>query len=527
MNFRILCTKSKGKNMSFMKVPIAEVDACISRPVIMEVARQIMERTNIPKDTRIVFRGEAESVFQPGSEVNADYKDNKNPQVSGNSQLYIEITETPMIELITTQDTMRDNGHHSLFNDDKLGIVVAPIKKQVDITITFRFRCNSKTFAEKWRNNIWVNVANQRDLDIHTVSYSYPFPPEFITLLKYFHTLREKVAGYGDTFEDYFYNHMDQSITSVSNLSGSNAMAYKPETQTRILGWFDFQGEPEKAEKSGESSSWTTEFSYKFAYEKTTHAFIRFPVAIHNQLVDDRLFGRMQKMLWEKELKYSKLTAASRAFESDNILSQLTKRHPKQYRIPSHDTIAYTEYIPHTKTLFSAIVELEENNKILFNLNDLGDYGLDDSILQYIREEGYKWITKPYGCMLNLSLYRNEHLTNPTNLEVDKDLNVIALSGTEIRKVNRVRLSYYDNIEAVMPEVLVRWNNYKDALRIIVNSGDTKANQIYRMKPRVDLTWLLNDTMIGTDKRVEHFYDMNRVLDRATVQSSHVRTNKL
>ena len=50
--------------MSFMKVPIAEDEASISRPVIMEVARQVMLKTNIPLVTRIVYRGQAESVFR-------------------------------------------------------------------------------------------------------------------------------------------------------------------------------------------------------------------------------------------------------------------------------------------------------------------------------------------------------------------------------------------------------------------------------------------------------------------------------
>lgn len=513
--------------MSFMKVPLVEVDASITRPVILEVARQIMARTNIPLETRIVFKGEAESVLQKGSEVGSSEKSVGSPLLSGESQLYIDAVETPVIELITTDDLVRDNTNPCLFNDDKLGIVVMPIKKQMEVVLTFRYRANSKTYAERWKNNIWTNVASQRDLDIHTVSYSYPFPPEFLLLLKYFHSLREKVSGYGDDFETYFTDHMDETLTSVSNLSGSNAMAYKPETQTRILGWFEFQGEPEKAAKDGEGSTWSTEFSYRFRFEKTTHAMIRFPVAIHNQLVDPRLFGRLQTMLHEKSLQYSKVGLASRAFESDAMLSELTKRYPRQRRLPEHDTIAYTNVVPHTKTLFSAIIELEEGSDVLLNLNDLGDFGFDDDILAYIREEGYKWITKPYACMLNMSLYRNEHLTSPLNLSVDSSLNVrSAAEGTDIRKVNRIRISYYDNLEAVMPEALVRLNKYPQALRKLAKAGDSKAGSIYRLKPRVDLTWLLPDISIGASKVVEEFFDYNRTLDRTNVQSSHVKVHK-
>jgi hypothetical protein len=320
---------------------------------------------------------------------------------------------------------------------------------------------------------------------------------------------------------------MDETITKVSNLSGENAMAYKPETATRILGWFDFQGEPEKTEKDTDGSTWTTEFSYKFRYDKVTHAVLRFPVAIHNQLVDSRLFGKMQKMLHEKELQYSGIGQANRAFESDNILSELTKRYPTAIRIPTHDTIAYTNIVLHTNTLFSAIIELEENNPVLLNLNELGDFGFDDDIMAYIKQEGYKWMTKPYACMLNISLYRDANLTNPHNLTIDQDLNVRAVEGTDIRKVNRIRISYYDSLEAVMPEALVRLNQFPEALKKLVLSGDTKPVSIYRLKPRVDLTWLIPFLDYGGGKPVELFYDYNRTLDRVTVQGSRVRTHRL
>ncbi len=512
--------------MSFMKVPLCEDEATIARPVIMEIARQVMAKTNIPEDTRIVYRGQSDSVFQPGSEISAKQSEVNNPQLAGGSQFYIEASEVPMQEMIMGEDALQDNTHPTLFNDPKLLIAVLPIKKQMEVTISFRFRSKSKTFAQRWRNTIYQNFANQRDLDIHTVAYGYPFPPEFLPILKYFHALREANAGYGEDYETYFQNHCDPALTTASNQSGSVADIYKPETQTRILGWFDFTGEPEKEAKDNESSTWSTEFSYKFHYEKPTHAFMRFPVAIHNQLVDERLFGKLQKMLWEKNLQYSKYTAANRFFESDAIIDRLMKRHPHQIRIPAHDTIAYGEHVPGTRTLVSVLCHLDKGSDILFNLRELEHHGFHPDILKYIEEEGYKWMPKPWACMLNISLYRNHHLTDPKNLVIDADLNVHAPTGTDMRKVNRVRIGYHTNISQVMQEGIVRLNKYKEALKILVQAGDTKAMDIYRLKPRVDLTWLLDGNMIGTSKQVEQMVDMNRTLDRVTVSISHIRAHR-
>lgn len=502
-------------------IPLEEVDASISRPVIFEVARQVMEKTGIPSTTRIVFAGDADSVYQAGSEIRLS-KEDPEPYLSGESQLYIEVAETPIIELMTTEDIVINNGNPSLFRDPALDITVKPVKKQVEVVISFRYRARSKTYAEKWKNSIWATVANQRDLDIHTASYSYPFPKYFIKFIEYFHTLRERVAGYGHTFQEYFENHVASEVTDVSNLAGKAKTPYIAETQTRILGMYDFTGEPEKANKDSESSTWSTEFNYKFTYEKTTHAVIYFPVAIHNQLVDERFFGELPQMLEEKQQKYSNTGLANRNFESDNILAGLVKRYPKAVRIPKHDDIIYNEVVPHTKTLWSAIVELEDNTNILFNLRDLEVMGFSPVVMDYISKEGYKWITKPYACMLNMSLYRNKHVTSPANLLVDQDLNVRAVAGTDIRKINRVRISYYDTITAVMPEALIRLNEFPEALRALVKAGDTKAVDIRRMRPRVDLNWLIPDLTVQ-QSRPQEFFDWNAVMDRATVMGSHNR----
>ena len=227
-------------------------------------------------------------------------------------------------------------------------------------------------------------------------------------------------------------------------------------------------------------------------------------------------------MLDQKQKKYSNTGSAARFFESDAMLDMYTKRYPTQIRLPAHDDVKYHNIIPHTRTLWTAIIELDPTTNVLFNLNDLADYGFSPEVLRYIKEEGYKWITKPYACMLNISLYRNENLTKPANLMVDKDLNVIALDGTDIRKINRVRISYYDNIKEIMTEAVVRLNAYPEALLSLVKAGNTNATDIRRLTPRVRLQWLIPHLEMK-HSRSQEFFDMNAVLDRVTVQTSHVR----
>ena len=103
--------------MSFMMIPLIEVDACISRPVIFEIARQVMYRTNIPIETKVVFKDKADSIPQPGSELGGKIP---TTELQADEKLYVDIQENPILELITDQDLKRDNTNPPLFYDDKL-----------------------------------------------------------------------------------------------------------------------------------------------------------------------------------------------------------------------------------------------------------------------------------------------------------------------------------------------------------------------------------------------------------------------
>ena len=136
--------------MSLMTIPLAEVDASVSRPVIFDIARQVMFKTNIPLTTKIIFKDKSDSVFQPGSEIGSD---GVQAELQSDEKLYIEIQEQPLVELSTDQDLKRDNTNIPLFDDDKLGIVVLPIRKTVEVSITFRYKSNSKTYSERWKSD--------------------------------------------------------------------------------------------------------------------------------------------------------------------------------------------------------------------------------------------------------------------------------------------------------------------------------------------------------------------------------------
>lgn len=511
-------------------LPNTGIETSVSRPVTLDIADQVMEILQIPKDTRIVFKGDSDSVYQSGSLV----KDSSNPtsttgntnhvQMAANSQLSIEVTERFMEEYLGTF-AVNQPEHTPFFHDDKLGITAKIVYIPTEVSINFKYKSRSKSLTDKIRHDTWARVNNLRDVNLHTVTYTVPVSDAFINVIRYLHALRENVAGYGESFNDYFLSYASPALTQISRLNGKNPNYSLQETATRILGLFDFTGAMEKAEKDSEGSTYTLDFSYKFTYEKPSNQVLKFPVAIHNQLVDRRLVDHDSPNITEKKKTfYSSSIKHMRQWEIDNVLDQLVDT-VSYITIPSYDDIIYDNHVSGTRTLFSAICAVDDATpKLLLNLNDLGSFHFNEDILNFIKEEEWKYIYKPYQSFLHISHYRNSFLTRHDSVTVDRDLNFQSSSNLDKRVINRVRLSIAKNILDVDHRVIQRLLKYPKILRTLVLATETNRVHLERLRPRVDITHLFTDLPnIGAPRSL---YDTNMVQTNNVLISGIAAGNK-
>ncbi len=315
---------------------------------------------------------------------------------------------------------------------------------------------------------------------------------------------------YGEQFEEYFLSYASPALTQISRMNGRSPAYTLQETATRILGMFDFTGTMERSEKDSEGSTFSIEFAYKFTYEKPANQVLKFPVAIHNQLVDRRLVEHDTVDLSKKKKTfYSSSIKHMREWEVDNILDQLVL-HDKYVRVPSYDDIIYDNCVSGTRTLFSAICSVDDNDpKHLLNLNDLGNYLFNEEILQFIKDEEWQYIYKPYQSFLHISHYRNSFLSHHESATVDKDLNFNTVTDLNKRVINRVRLSIAKNILDVDHRAIQRMLKYPEILKKLVLATETNRVHLERLRPRVDITHLFSDLPnIGAPRSL---YDTTRV----------------
>lgn len=443
--------------MNNILLAIKDLTYHVERPVIFDVVKQLMEITEISSKTPVRIAGEDDKVMQRGSAIDS-FDENLN-KWSFDENVSIEVSEDFTVDrMLSTPITQSEQ--LMIFRDTDLGISIKPVYGSSDITVTFRYRAPDKNKAMAWRNTIKTRTSMGRDVNLHTLNYSYHLPDESIYILKELHRLRERQGGYGDGFEKYFSERLTNRANTVSSQDGTNSHWVITEVQTRVQGLFDFQGIPEKPEREDDSSAWTCTFTYKFTYEKPIHVNMVYPSMIHNQLLSKKYRSDNDPYKIENILK--SFTLSGKNFHNfEDSIELLKAIGNKGVSIPSFDNSFLPNSIASaTSRVFTALCNItNDNKKLLFNLEELGQISLHSDVLDFIKVEK-EYIIKSYGSILNMHLYEDSKLKKSASLIIDNDLNVLSVEDLDIRKTYRVRLSLVANLHLLSNQTMRRIKTY-------------------------------------------------------------------
>lgn len=443
--------------MSSISVTLNGIDQTISRPVVIDIINQVEEITKIDKNTKILFPGVEGHMYQPGSSIDDA---NRNAEFLNNHFVQIEVTEDFQKESLGTQVLAGDE-NIPIFYDDKLKVIIKPSYATVDVTINFKYRTNSRSEAKRWRDDVYMRTSQLRDQNVHRIRYSYSFPSAYLELLKVIHSLRENIAPYNQSFEDYFKSNATDRFTNISSMGGVESNLVVAETQGRIIGMFDFEGVPEKEEKDNANSSWIISFGYKFSYDKPIMCNMKYPIMIHNQLLPaeyvtlNNSFENPDDVLYVAPLSVN----AMHSFESQSDISRYKPNSAKVYMIPDHDEFIPDMEINGTSTIFYALCTVETDGVTLLNLNELGDIVLDKDILNFLATSEAIFVTKQYQSLYQLTLYSNNSINNSNSLILDSNLNVKAMLPLDLRVCNRIRFSMIHDLSYLNANAIDRIKN--------------------------------------------------------------------
>lgn len=415
----------------------------VVRPVILDITRELFKITGISEKTNILYPGESEATFQPGSALGAVSTE---PHLVGDPRLSIRVDEEFDQTQALAQAVYQPENLY-VWKDDRISTYIKPSYAHVNFTINFEYRAEDKTRALRWRDEMKTRVSMMRDLYLHAVKYHFVLPEVFVQILKDLHAMREAVAPYGDTWEQYFQACASNRVSQISTFSGDRQLWAVSETQKRVQGRFSFEDAPERGEKNAEGETWNISFQYKFELEKPIAAVLAYPLVVHNQVVpaNRRPSREDQPQRWEDTQSSRSLSSSGYAgFEAGRW--QDSRR---QATYPGRSVPDYDEFLPssipdNSLRLFTALTTIDldpaGDPALLLDLNQVSrNWHLDSGVLAYMAKI-HQMLNVPGRCPFIVSLYEDSKLLSGYNVRVDEQLRVYATRPLQLRSVYHVRL---------------------------------------------------------------------------------------
>lgn len=455
--------------MPTLFLPVQETIQSVTRPVVSQIVRDIQSMTRIPPNSMILYPGDIEQVSQPGSNL-SDGEMERLRSASVN-QVLIEVTEETNNDALLTTAVMQAE-HRPIFYDDKIGVYMKPVYSSTNYTLAMKFRASSKTAALRWRDDIRARTSSMRDVNVHKASYSYLIPREYIYILEEIHRLRENVEGYGEGFPQYVVARSSTRLTEMSDIAGFNTAIGIAETQARVMGHFDFEGQPERGDKVGNSDIWEISFNYKFAFDKPIGLTLRYPVMVHNQILsedyrpakpapsDDDYF-RTYSHSADSFHYFEKPVTMDRSIDPNATLT-----------LPWFDEFIPASIPSGTISVFNALCQLDDTNRDLLNIQELGEAAIDPDILEFIMLSEWPYMCTPYKSIMLLSLYRGTHLTFHDDIKMNAQ-GVVMSTNTALtsKRINhRVRFGLVVDLSLIDPDFWRRLDLFPKAKEKLIKA---------------------------------------------------------
>ncbi len=513
--------------MPKLLIEVPDTEAGTARPVTMEIIRQIMRATGIDKTTTIFYPSEEGEEAQLGSRIGDDGEKNKFPSTN---KVMVDIEEDYIKDRILASAIHRPENNF-IFLDNSLSTYIKPIYSSTEVTINFRFRAQNKVLARRWRDDIKNRVSMMRDATVHTADYHYLVPPEFIYILQEIHRLREKQAGYNQSFETYFKEHATQRLTMLTNLAGTKDAWAISETQMRIQGWFDFEGVPEMGSKDNDTDTWTISFAYKFRYDKALACSMHYPLMIHNQPLSKKFRdSKPPYELEDQQRSYSLSMYGFSFFEKNPCL--IPDQATTGVGIPEVDDFIPSQVIPKTIRVLTALVTINETDKrTLIDFNSLGKYKLNEIFMDFLEESEAPYVHKPYQSIIQLTAYRNTNIIPDRFVTMNNKSVVSITEDLNLRDYHHVRLSLCNDLTYLSKDAIERFRKYGCAFRLIMSV----------IEPRLLDEGLLPESMCRLNYvTMDQFNKVSNFLDRYnyslgnrqiyqfnTVMNLYVQTNRM
>jgi hypothetical protein len=472
------------------------------RPVVFDIARQMLAHTGLPSDLPIRYNGEETSVnYQPGSTISEESESSK---FQSEAQWVIRVEENYYQDNALSQAVYQVENPH-IFLDEPTRVFLMPTYSHMEITLNLTYRGTDKDAARKWRDDLRTRVAMNRQNFLHEVDYHYLIPKEVMDALAMIHELQEETEPYNRTFDEYLKLCFTPRARVIVNQAGEHPTWAIAETQGRVQGFFEFELDPGEGQKDSDTASWSTDFSYKFRFDSPLGVVLEYPMVIHNQIVPEAF--RPDRIKPEDTDKLHQFTL------SGSFMRQFEKSWNVEFNgimgvsiPPFDDWLPARQSVPtNTVRLCTVLCSIDPDQPLnLLDLSELGeDWEIDSEVLAFLIGE-HRFLTKLGLSAFHISIYRNKTLMDVNFFEIDQNLMVKFKQPMSLRDVFHVRIALYER-----PGLLSQ-----DAKNRLRNNCSVARKVMLALRPSLaDMPNMLT-CLPGNYMAKQVFDDANREIDR-------------
>ena len=453
--------------MAYFTAELPETYASITRPVALEIMKQLMENLNIKNDVPIFFPGANGRMTTWGSN-NIEEKDTA--QFTAREKIIMNIreayTEEDLLNLVPKQTQ-----HPPVFWDQQSQVKISPVYSRTKVVISLTYRTRDRWQAESFRDNWRRKIGENREYLTFQAKYQFPIPEIIEKVLYLLYYTRKKNLKDFDTYQDYLFHFGSVYLTSLTNSAGKGDTLAMSEIQENIFGNFSDPNPPE-IEKDDIGSVWTSQLEFEYYYDKPISVNIKYPIMINNELVPESLYP---KQLFDFDrLRTIKSMTNSLYYQIQNDMGYQWHMRGAVIRLPEFDDWSNDIRFKDRTKLLSVLLSIgTDNPKELFNLKEMGDYRVHETLQgAFARHSLYLTIRDEFP--FYIQLYSGVDHLGDEYLNVDEELNVTSVHDLSLFENHHILISVVNNI----------------------NDLTTSGKKRFLSEPVIVNAWL--DIMIGT-----------------------------
>lgn len=483
---------------------IPEIRESVIRPVVYAVIEDIMAVTGIDrKRTYIEIKSPYGTIQVPGS----DYQNTHPDKLNVDDKIVIEISEEYDPASAGSTPVFYPE-HLVIFKDAPLRVTMKPVYHTIKMTMSVKYVSQDRFTVSNWirtiRNRAVRDANNPR---LFGADYHYPIPMEFMVVLLKLHAMRESVAGYGVSLGEWFKECFTPKMTVLANVAGKGSTYAIRENQIGIMGMFDFEDQPPASETEDKGGPYTSSFEYTVYYDRPESVAIRYPLMIHNQLVEPKLRSTQKPTYFD--------TVPQENSMSYDLFSKFTSHRDGGLPYSGYPGLPipyFDEWLPNPSTFKNGfrnsvrfMVQVDpQNPRDLLSLTQLGEWVLKPDVLAYMRKNPSNMLI-PHQSLFHIELHEWDSLVSNDRLTISPDLDIRTTFDLNVRNNYHLVIHVLTDLSRLPDDRVNETDgNVTTVVTIIKTNGGkpvlTKPTGVIKTAPEIIREWVRGENVFIDNK---------------------------